>query len=308
MVGRTGGQCYSKCGGFHGGTSVADEGKQNAERKAEGRVDPVRVALFSRIYSDEIQARASKRQRIRSYMSEIVVARNSDMTFEEIARSLTEAGLAVTPATLKSYYRDFKAEAQIAGVTQQLRQLVSDTRNALRTERQVKDGVASAAAAAKEVRGLASRPKLVANSDLRHATSDSNQRAEVRPEKAPRRAAEPVSIHSGTRAAAAEAAGTTTAATTAAAAAAPAPAPAPRGPGQGPTIDELRASAGQHEPLREDLVVGPNDRVYYESGEPYESVLTIREVRLLETSRRLLKPSSVETRTGKDFRKLPSTL
>lgn len=76
-----------------------------------------------------------------------------------------------------------------------------------------------------------------------------------------------------------------------------------------PTLDELALKAGPRDvALPEDVVLGDDGRVRYESGKPFDDVLSRREIRLLEMSKRLLCPSRTPSRTAHEFRRLPKNL
>lgn len=76
-----------------------------------------------------------------------------------------------------------------------------------------------------------------------------------------------------------------------------------------PTLDELAVRAGQRDAdLPEDVVLCDDGRVRYESGQPFNDILSRREIRLLEMSKRLLCPSRTPSRAAHEFRRLPKNL
>lgn len=76
-----------------------------------------------------------------------------------------------------------------------------------------------------------------------------------------------------------------------------------------PTFDDLALTAGPRDAdLSEDVVLCDDGRVRYDSGKPFDDILTPREIRLLEMSKRLLRPSRTVSRTAHEFRRLPKNL
>lgn len=76
-----------------------------------------------------------------------------------------------------------------------------------------------------------------------------------------------------------------------------------------PTLDDLLLTTGPRDAdLPEDVVLCDDGRVRYDSGKRFDDILTRREIRLLETSKRLLCPSRTPSRTAHEFRRLPKTL
>lgn len=76
--------------------------------------------------------------------------------------------------------------------------------------------------------------------------------------------------------------------------------------GEAPTFEYLTAHTREEpEPLRDDVVL-KDGRVFYSTGEPFDSLLTTRQVRILEISGRILgEASKFKGRTHHQVVKLP---
>jgi len=235
-------------------------------------------------------------------MGPIIAARKSGRTFEQISEIFKDEGLVITPATLRSYYFDFKAETEANKLTARQVEQIQETRDRLTTEKVVKKGDHAHRTAAKESRQrLASKMKIIPAAELLVGDPGEDDSTERRPRSVPtqRRPSAPsrppaskkgevLPSHDdqiGDR----------------------------QPPGRAPTLDDLRRyteSADGKEELREDVVLKTDNRAYYASGEPFDGILTSRQIRLLEISRRLVAQKNGEAggRTKGSFTALPDKL
>lgn len=269
---------------------------------SSGDVDRARIALLKSIYDEnESEEIGARRRAVRQLMGPIIAARKSGKSFELISKILADADLQISPSTLRSYYFDFKAEVEASKVTSRLVKQVLETSDQLNMVRATKKGADAHRSIAKEAgRKLASKMKLVSTAEMladRQLKSDPDERPAKPPASAPRVPSTP-SRKSAT---------STT----------PPPQSTPRTPekfsGKAPTLEDLRKHAENaegREELSEDVVLKADNRAYYASGEPFDGMLTARQIRLLEVSRRLVAPKKDggSKRTAGSFTTLPDKL
>lgn len=270
------------------------------KRFSTGDVDRVRITLLKRIYEeDEDDELHIKRQAIRQLMGPIIAARKSGMTFELISEIFQGDGLEITPATLRSYYFDFKAETEANKLTARQVEQIQETRDRFSTEKVVKKGDQAHRAAAKEAnRKLAGKMKIIPAAELLAGDPGEKGPSERQPRSVPaqrqpstprpeKSTPSPSTSHTRER--------------------------PPSTNSCAPTLEELRKhadSAEGKEELSEDVVLRTDNRVYYASGEPFDGILTTRQLRLLGISRRLVaqKKGAGGDRTKGSFTKLPDKL
>ena len=296
------------------------------ERHELESVEKARKLLLAKFFDSSASEKLRKKEAVRQLLGTIIAVREAGMSFEEITTVFSEAGLVLNTNTLRLYFYELKAQAEIAAhekahaeqVARTRAQLVDDDRARLSTE-----ALTEAEAQAKKKReagadrkGFLVPPGAAAPSPAKPAKPERAERPKgARPPAGvappPATHALPAAIQRAGEGATGEAGDPPDAAwvppadtpTSNATPSGTSPAPL------APTIEEaLKAGenfTGVRPELRENVVLF-RDRVYYESGEAFDGTLTKAQAHLLRTVGKLIAPTIMSS--TKDFVKMPSKL
>ena len=293
------------------------------ERHELESVEKARKLLLAKFFDSSASEKLRKKEAVRQLLGTIIAVREAGMSFDEITTVFSEAGLVLNTNTLRLYFYELKAQAEIAAhekahaeqVARTRAQLVDDDRARLSTE-----ALTEAEAQAKKKReasadrkGLLVPPGAGAPSPAKPEKAEKAKGARPPAGVAPPPAthALPAAIQRAGEGAPGEA-GDPSDAAWVPPAGTPTSDAMPSGASSAPlapTIEEaLKAGEnfiGVRPELRENVVLF-RDKVYYESGEAFDGTLTKAQAHLLRTVGKLIAPTIMSS--TKDFVKMPSKL
>lgn len=282
-------------------------------------VNEARRLLLESVYSDEGEARYQRREVVRQLMGTIQAAKNTGLPFEKIAEIITQSGIEISVSTLKQYYYELKAEAEVAKHANRQAREIQDARRAVMTKRDMAIGSETHAAVKKAAREKVtsrmtkSAPVLMTHQELRREgdgtgsekeeTTPPPQRRRVREDKPPPDRTEDAKQASGSSPPSPPP-GDETASLDAA--------KAKLSRGRPLTIADLRALSSEvtgRVDLAEDVVLKDGHALYAKSGKPLDRALAGRQVTLLAQAKRLIASGSKDgNRSGSNFVKMPEKL
>lgn len=83
-------------------------------RVAKENIEKARQLLLSEIFREQTDDRFVKREAVKQLLGPLIAARDSGLSFDEIAKVFEKAGLELSPATLRSYYFELKTADELA--------------------------------------------------------------------------------------------------------------------------------------------------------------------------------------------------
>lgn len=83
-------------------------------RVAKENIEKARQLLLSEIFREQTDDRFVKREAVKQLLGPLIAARDSGLSFEEIAKVFEKAGLELSPTTLRSYYFELKTAEELA--------------------------------------------------------------------------------------------------------------------------------------------------------------------------------------------------
>lgn len=101
---------------------------QRIEKK---HIERARQLLLSKIYRRNDDGQYLKRQAIKELLAQLIAARENGLSFEEIAASFKEAGLELSPLTLRAYYFDLKTNEEISKSVRKHADKINKTKQAI---------------------------------------------------------------------------------------------------------------------------------------------------------------------------------
>lgn len=292
----------------HGQATVLPSALEG-ESVGEEKINRLRRILIEAAFEGD-GGRRRNREAIRRLLGPIAAARKNGKTWEELAEMLATGGVKLAPATLRNYVSEFRAEADMARMLREQVSLIVATRERVLHHQDGQDqGKVVAEIAAKRKRGMTSKPKLVSNSELfggREAapaaeTGTPTPTGSTSPPPSRTPPAESRVTGVTPKASSAPASRRTTAPE------AGEPARSTITAGQAPSIAllmELAKTVNERAELSEDVLLKDGEHAYYASGPPLDRPLSMRQVRLLKSSGRLVakaSPTGTEARTAGDF-------
>lgn len=282
----------------------------------------LRKALIKVAYNEQNKSRGRTKEAVRVMLGPLTAARKNGETFEELAGLMTRHGYPMAASTLRNYYFELRADAELKSLVREQAEVLTESRRRLvneTTQAKIQVEAASELAARRKKSGLVSRPKLLTARELIDPTSaDSDDETPPPMERIRQRAPVPaLSVqkpHSQENRARAQ----PPAAAKATAGVAPF-APSDQvdealTPNKAPSIALLKKmaeSVTNKVVLPMDVELKDGVHAYYADGSPLDLILTMRQVRLLESSGRLIATSNSSdtgNRTDKSFVKLPDKL
>lgn len=293
-------------------------------------IEKARQLLLLEVYCEQTDDRFVKREAVKQLLAPLIAARESGLSFEDIARVFGKAGLELTAATLRTYYFELKTEAELATAARQHAERVTQTRRTieqklLEKHNQHADKLALAHATRRNQSAVLFDALAPTDEGEERPTQESKLRAKEPAPAEGRRARPP----------------------TAAAAPAPALPPepalvgrdgeplghrsvepvttAPKETGRKTSSQELEVredeatadaltleeiekrslATDERTTLEEDLVL-KDDLVMYVSGRPFRGALSKKQIHLLRSVGKIIAPTS--GRSSADFVRMPSTL
>ncbi len=258
---------------------------QKRKRVNSDTINVLRRAVIDFLYeSEESNERYIKREAIKQLMGVIIAAKKSGRSFEELAELFTKNGFDISANTLRTYFFELRADAEIQAETKMLADKIEDTKKSLDLQRQLVNGTAAHKQAKDRVKkSMAGAYKVIPYSE---AVSSPSPAKPVRPAAPLQGAASPPSsaVVMGVGG-------------------------NPPSTGEAPTIEYLkRLSEGAPKfDLPVDIELR-NGMIFYTTGEPFDGILSIGQLRILETSKKLLARKQASTRTTGAFVAMPTKL
>ena len=83
-------------------------------RVAKENIEKARQLLLSEIFREQTDDRFVKREAVKQLLGPLIAARDSGLSFEEIATVFEKAGLELSPTTLRSYFFELKTAEELA--------------------------------------------------------------------------------------------------------------------------------------------------------------------------------------------------
>lgn len=83
-------------------------------RVGKENIEKARQLLLSEIFREQTDDRFVKREAVKQLLGPLIAARDSGLSFEEIATVFEKAGLELSPATLRSYFFELKTAEELA--------------------------------------------------------------------------------------------------------------------------------------------------------------------------------------------------
>lgn len=302
------------------------------QRVEKENIEKARQLLLLEVYREQNDDRYVKREAVKQLLAPLIAARESGLSFEDIAKVFEKAGLVLTPSTLRSYYFELKTEADLATSARKHAEKVAQTKRAIDQQMLEKHNRHADRVALAHATRLNQSPKLIdalAQTDPSALPPTgpaqgpvSAQKSGARPPvaaAAPTPAVPPVSARDrreGGEVAAAE----------------PASSPAPDTAAPAPT-NQTTAGRASHRPaasddtapvaktlteieqlslatddrtVLEDDVIVKDDLVLYVSGKPFVGTLSKKQIHLLRSVGKIIAPTT--GRSSSDFVKMPGKL
>jgi hypothetical protein len=276
--------------------------------KIDGQFGLLNKELLELVYSEN-STELKWRDVVKRTMGILIAARKNGKSFDELSKIYAKYGFSMTPLTLRAYFFEFKMEAAAnREINAQLKQIQTQ-KNEFVFERAVINGANANQAVVKAVKTEHRRLRIVSTSkDLfgnapgdgqehadHAAPAASQQRRQPRPQAEKR--TEPRKTSQKSQQTPDQ----------------DIPSPSPAGSAGAPKIEDLRryaSTANPTEELTDDVILKADNRVYYASGEPFDGVLSERQIRLLEISKKLIakKKGNGGNRTGSSFTTIPKDL
>lgn len=263
----------------------------------KSNIERARQLLLLEIFSERTDDRFIIKQVIKQLLGPLIAAKESGLSFEDIAVVFQKAGLEMSVLTLKTYYHELKTEDELARDAKKHAEKAKAFR--VKTERELMEihNDYGLSVAEKLAKGRAKEPTLYSIED--EPTKPGASEA-AKPKASPSDKPGENPATTGTVVAAA-----TTAAATPASPTAPT---ATAIPGPAMTIEELESvslTKTEHTALTEDVTI-KDGKVFYVSGKPFDGSLTKKQLLLLKTVGKLIAPT--EGRSSKNFVVLPEKL
>lgn len=304
------------------------------QRVEKENIEKARQLLLLEVYREQNDDRFVKREAVKQLLAPLIAARESGLSFEDIAKVFEKAGLVLTPSTLRSYYFELKTEADLATSARKHAEKVAQTKRAIDQQMLEKhnrhaDRVALAHATRLNqspklidalaqtdpsalpppgpAQGPVSAPKPGARPPLAAAAptpAEPPESARVKREGGKVAAAEPASSH------APDTADPTPTDQVAAGGASHRPA-ASDSDNAAPVvktlaeIEQLSLATDDRTVLEDDVIV-KGDLVLYVSGKPFVGTLSKKQIHLLRSVGKIIAPTT--GRSSSDFVKMPSKL
>lgn len=83
-------------------------------RVGKANIEKARQLLLSEIFREQTDDRFVQREAVKQLLGPLIAARDSGLSFEEIAKVFEKAGLELAPTTLRSYYFELKTAEELA--------------------------------------------------------------------------------------------------------------------------------------------------------------------------------------------------
>lgn len=289
------------------------------QRVEKENIEKARQLLLLEVYREQKEDRFVKREAVKQLLAPLIAARESGLSFEDIAKVFDKAGLTLTPSTLRSYFFELKTEADLAASARKHAEKVAQTKRSIEQKMLERHNTHADKVALAHATRLNQSPALFDALGEVTATAQPQTAERAMPVSAPKMDARPP-----------------------AAAAAPIPAKPPesvrvkreggetvRGTAEAKTHPvEVQATpipdAVEHSPpcsleeieryslatdvrtvLEEDLIL-KNDRVLYVSGRAFRGTLSKKQIHLLRSVGKIIAPT--KGRSSEDFVKMPNKL
>lgn len=101
------------------------------EKVDKENIEKTRQLLLAQTFSEGSNNRYIKKQAVKQLLGPVIAAREAGMSFEDIAGIFREGGLRLAPATIKSYYFELKAEADLAKEAKRHAETVAKVRSVI---------------------------------------------------------------------------------------------------------------------------------------------------------------------------------
>ena len=101
------------------------------QRVEKENIEKARQLLLLEVYREQKDERFIKREAVKQLLAPLIAARESGLSFEDIAKVFEKAGLVLTPSTLRSYYFELKTEAELATSARKHAAKVAQTKRAI---------------------------------------------------------------------------------------------------------------------------------------------------------------------------------
>jgi len=293
----------------------------------KNNIEVARQRLLAAIYSELPDDRFLKKDAVKQLLSTLIAARERGLAFEKIAEILQGSGLELPAVTLRSYFFELKTQAELATEDARHAKKIAETRDAI--HRKVLDRHADHAAelAAQHARKLQSTAKLVnafGGEPPAEQVAASQSRRPVAPEKpsklstarpaSPAAPVPPPAAPEPARLTREEEGGQARGyvrdvSSLPTSEANPVQGALHRKDGEPLTLGVIEAASlasDERTELEEDVELRGGDLVFYVSGRPFHGLLSKRQVHLLRSVGRIVKPT--KGNSSKDFVAMPTKL
>ncbi|MGP8437833.1 hypothetical protein ACT2FY_39080 [Paraburkholderia fungorum] len=294
-------------------------------------IEMFRQRLLERVLSENKSNRLWKREAVKRLLSALIAARESGMTFEAISEMARESGLDLPTETLRSYFFELKTESELSAERIRHAQKIAQTRESIQKQVLEKHEEHGFALAAKRARMTQAMPEVV-NAFEGDAVSTAGieqvephrpvvsrvERKEMPEHKTarpaspaapvPPPAAEEPARFESERVVREPIADVKPASTLPTSEKANRAAPDVQSEGAMTLADIERASLATEErtELVQDVELRAGELVYYVSGQPFQGLLSQRQIHLLRRVGRIIAPT--KGMTSKDFVSMPTKL
>jgi hypothetical protein len=277
----------------------------------KNNIEVARQRLLEAIYSELPDDRHLGRDAVKQLLNTLIAARERGLAFERIAEILKQSGVDVASVTLRRYFFELKTESELAAEAARHTKKVAETRRAIQDKFLALHTEHGDALARQRLTQVAPRfanafddvqtPVPTASPEKRVEADSSDQRFQEPKVARPARfesegvVSEPVAdVKLVSTLPTSENANLAT--------------PDVQSEGAMTLADIERASLATEErtPLLGDLELRAGDLVYYLSGQPFQGLLTERQIYLLRRVGRIIVPTDL--RSSKDFVSMPSQL